>query len=257
MTHEERLDFLLTELLIELYPDKKVLLPDSITKKKELLRGLMNIRMPLKSLSEDFFKIQDEYLKKENYDRGITDIEKLSPICDGIYLWKGDITTLNADAIVNAANSKMLGCFVPGHHCIDNAIHSFAGIQLRTYCNEIMEKQGYDEPVGRSKITPAYNLPCRYIIHTVGPIVDDSLTEEHCLLLSSCYNSCLQTALENNIKSIAFCCISTGEFHFPNKQAADIAVKTVKEFKKRVQSNIKIIFNVFKELDWNIYKNLL
>lgn len=211
MSHEEKLNYMLTELLAEIYPEKKVSLPEDLQKRKALLRGLMNSRMPLSPLREDFLKIQDEYLKEEIEKKGITDIKNLTPIQKDIYLWKGDVTTLKVDAVVNAANSKMLGCFIPGHHCIDNAIHTFSGMQLRIYCNEIMKDQGYDEPTGQAKLTPAYNLPCKYIIHTVGPVISGKLSEEHCKLLESSYNSCLQAAVRNNIKSIAFCCISTGD----------------------------------------------
>ncbi len=257
MSHEEKLNYMLTELLTEIYPEKKVSLPEDLQKRKALLRGLMNSRMPLSPLREDFLKIQDEYLKEEIEEKGITDIKNLTPIQKDIYLWKGDITTLKVDAIVNAANSKMLGCFIPEHHCIDNAIHTFSGMQLRIYCNEIMKDQGYDEPTGQAKLTPAYNLPCKYIIHTVGPVISGKLSEEHCKLLESSYNSCLQAAVRNSIKSIAFCCISTGEFSFPNDTAAKIAIRTVKKFKEQHDSDIKIIFNVFKETDLKIYSSLL
>ena len=257
MTHEERLDYLLSELFKEAFPDEKTRIPENTDKKKALLRGLMNIRMPLKPLNDKFLSIQDEYLKEEINKRGITDIQDLKEIQKDIYLWRGDITALKVDAIVNAANSKMLGCFIPGHNCIDNAIHTFSGMQLRLYCHVLMQKQGNDEPTGKAKITPAYNLPCKYIIHTVGPVISGTPTEKQCSQLASSYDSCLQTALENNVESIALCCISTGEFSFPNKKAAEIAVKTVKNFKKIHNSDIKVIFNVFKELDFHIYENLL
>ncbi len=173
------------------------------------------------------------------------------------YLWQGDITTLPCDAIVNAANSEMLGCFGPCHGCIDNAIHTFAWVQLRLKCAEIRKKQGHREETGKAKITPGYNLPCKYILHTVGPIVRGSLTKRDCGLLASCYRSCLELAEQSGVKSIAFCCISTGEFRFPNDKAAEIAVKTVKDFKSRSHSKIKVVFNVFKELDYGIYRELL
>ena len=176
---------------------------------------------------------------------------------DEIYLWQGDITTLRCDAIVNAANSGMTGCYVPNHRCIDNCIHSFAGVQLRLECDEIMTKQGYSEPTGQAKITNSYNLPCKYIIHTVGPIINGKLTSEDCDLLESCYKSCLELVVKNNLDSIAFCCISTGEFHFPNDKAAQIAVKTVEEFMKKETSLKKVIFNVFKDMDKEIYRKLL
>ena len=225
--------------------------------------------------------MQDEYLKEEINKKGIVDINNLNPIKGsadinklesikeisdinnvnpiqkGIYLWQGDITTLRCDAIVNAANSAMTGCYVPNHRCIDNAIHSFAGVELRLECDEIMNRQGHGEPTGQAKITNAYNLPCKYIIHTVGPIISYKLTSEDCELLASCYRSCLNLAAKNNLESIAFCCISTGEFHFPNDKAAQIAIKTVEEFMKKDTSVKKVIFNVFKDMDKEIYRELL
>ena len=204
-----------------------------------------------------FLKVQDEYLKEEINKKGIVDINNLNPIQKGIYLWQGDITTLRCDAIVNAANSAMTGCYVPNHRCIDNAIHSFAGVELRLECDEIMNRQGHGEPTGQAKITNAYNLPCKYIIHTVGPIISYKLTSEDCELLANCYRSCLNLAAKNNLESIAFCCISTGEFHFPNDKAAQIAIKTVEEFMKKDTSVKKVIFNVFKDMDKEIYRELL
>jgi len=201
--------------------------------------------------------VQDEYLKEEINKKGIVDINNLNPIQKGIYLWQGDITTLRCDAIVNAANSAMTGCYVPNHRCIDNAIHSFAGVELRLECDEIMNRQGHGEPTGQAKITNAYNLPCKYIIHTVGPIISYKLTSEDCELLANCYRSCLNLAAKNNLESIAFCCISTGEFHFPNDKAAQIAIKTVEEFMKKDTSVKKVIFNVFKDMDKEIYRELL
>ena len=201
--------------------------------------------------------MQDEYLKEEINKKGIVDINNLNPIQKGIYLWQGDITTLRCGAIVNAANSAMTGCYLPNHRCIDNAIHSFAGVELRLECDEIMNRQGYGEPTGQAKITNAYNLPCKYIIHTVGPIISYKLTSEDCELLANCYRSCLNLAAKNNLESIAFCCISTGEFHFPNDKAAQIAIKTVEEFMKKDTSVKKVIFNVFKDMDKEIYRELL
>ena len=174
-----------------------------------------------------------------------------------IYLWRGDITRLACGAIVNAANSGMTGCYQPCHNCIDNCIHTYAGIQLRNYCSDLMEKQGHEEPTGTAKITPAFNLPCEYVIHTVGPIVQGQLTQRQCLQLASCYRSCLELADRKQIRSIAFCCISTGVFLFPNEEAAQIAVKTVKDYKAETGSKIEVIFNVYKELDEQIYRNLL
>ena len=181
----------------------------------------------------------------------------LTQLQEDLYLWQGDITTLRCDAIVNAANSKMLGCFCPCHGCIDNAIHTFSGLQLRMACADLMKKQGHEEPTGEAKITPAYNLPCKYVLHTVGPIIQGKLTKRDEDLLASCYRSCLELAEKNQVKSIAFCCISTGEFHFPNERAAQIAVETVKEYKRHTNSKMKVIFNVFKEIDWHIYREFL
>ena len=189
--------------------------------------------------------------------KGVTPLEDLTPEKDNLYLWQGDITILQCNAIVNAANSQMLGCFCPCHCCIDNAIHTYAGIQLRLACAELIKRQSYEEETGQAKITPAYNLPCRYVIHTVGPIVCNQLTKKDEELLSDCYRSCLELANKNGLKSIAFCCISTGEFHFPNNRAAEIAIQTVTEFIQKINSEIKVIFNVFKDLDYEIYKKLL
>ena len=214
----------------------------------------MNVRAP-KPIGEDFLKIQDEYLQTELSEKGVTDIADLTPVEGEIYLWRGDITTLKCGAIVNAANSGMTGCYQPCHNCIDNCIHTFAGIRLRLECAEIMEKQGYEEPTGQAKITPAYNLPCDHVIHTVGPIVQGKLTEKHCKLLKSCYQSCLELAVQNGIDSIAFCCISTGVFGFPKQEAAEIAVQTVRDFLR--SHRIKVIFNVFGSEDYDIYRKIL
>ena len=181
----------------------------------------------------------------------------MTPVEDGIYLWQGDITTLRCDAIVNAANSGLTGCYQPCHNCIDNCIHTYAGIQLRNACSDIMEKQGYEEPMGKAKITPAFNLPCKYVLHTVGPIVQGHLTKEHEELLASCYRSCLKLADENGVKSVAFCCISTGVFMFPNERAAEIAVQTVRDYRREKNSGIEVIFNVWKDVDYEIYRELL
>ena len=256
MNQDERRVFLIKELLKEDKRYKNIEIPKNPTEQGDLLRALMNVRMP-KEISEEFLKVQDEYLKEEINKKGIVDINNLNPIQKGIYLWQGDITTLRCDAIVNAANSAMTGCYVPNHRCIDNAIHSFAGLELRLECDEIMNRQGHGEPTGQAKITNAYNLPCKYIIHTVGPIISYKLTSEDCELLASCYRSCLNLAAKNNLESIAFCCISTGEFHFPNDKAAQIAIKTVEEFMKKDTSVKKVIFNVFKDMDKEIYRELL
>ena len=256
MNQDERRIFLIKELLKEDKRYKNIEIPKNPTEQGDLFRALMNVRMP-KEISEEFLKVQDEYLKEEINKKGIVDINNLNPIQKGIYLWQGDITTLRCDAIVNAANSAMTGCYVPNHRCIDNAIHSFAGVELRLECDEIMNRQGHGEPTGQAKITNAYNLPCKYIIHTVGPIISYKLTSEDCELLANCYRSCLNLAAKNNLESIAFCCISTGEFHFPNDKAAQIAIKTVEEFMKKDTSVKKVIFNVFKDMDKEIYRELL
>ena len=256
MTQSERRVYLITELKKENPQYAELPVPSDTAEQKHLLRALFNVRMP-KAASDEFLKIQDEYLREETRLKDVTDISALTPIQPDIYLWQGDITTLKCDAIVNAANSRLLGCFCPNHGCIDNAIHTYAGVQLRFDCAELMKKQGHEEPTGQAKITPAYNLPCRFVIHTVGPIVYGRLTDKDCELLRSCYRSCLKIADENGLKSIAFCCISTGEFHFPNERAAEVAIDTVKKYKAETQSEIKVIFNVFKDTDYKIYRELL
>ena len=254
MTQTERRSYLIEYLLSE--RGDRISIPADKYDQKRLLRSLFNIRMP-KNVTEEFLQIQDEYLQEENRRKGIINIADLEPVQEGVYLWQGDITTLECGAIVNAANSQMLGCFQPCHGCIDNAIHTYSGVQLRCKCNELMKEQGFDEPTGQAKITPAYNLPCKYVIHTVGPIVSGYLTQEDCELLKSCYISCLKLAEENGVESIAFCCISTGVFGFPQREAAKIAVDTVKEYKEENRSDIKVIFNVFKDDDYAIYNEML
>ena len=230
--------------------------PKDFFSQRKLLRALMNIRPPM-PLNENFLKLQDEILSAEVEERGIVKLADIADVDKNIKLWQGDITRLEVDAVVNAANSELLGCFIPGHNCIDNAIHSAAGLQLRDACNKIMTAQGHREPTGKAKITPAFNLPCKFVIHTVGPIIHsdcapDLMAEK---LLASCYQSCLELAAENNLHSIAFCCISTGVFHFPNQRAAEIAVDTVKNFLR--ENNLVVVFNVFKDFDLDIYKNIL
>lgn len=256
MTQSEKRIYIINKLLEEQPQYNGVFVPKSETEQKRLLRTLMNIRRPKKT-DTDFINVQDEYLQAEIMEKGITDLSDLTPISNDIYLWQGDITTLRCDAIVNAANSEMLGCFCPCHGCIDNAIHTFSGIQLRLECAEIMQKQGYSEPVGRAKLTKAYNLPCNYVLHTVGPYIGGEVTRNDEEQLASCYRSCLALAEGNGIESVVFCCISTGEFHFPNRRAAEIAVRTVKAFKEETHSRIKVIFNVFKDTDYEIYQELL
>ena len=255
MNQIERRLFLIRSLLNERLEYRDWRIPQNVSDQKLLLRGLLNVR-PAQVCNPEFLRVQDAYLRQATAKKGIT-CSALSPVQPGLYLWQGDITTLKCDAIVNAANSGMTGCYAPNHRCIDNAIHTFAGVQLRLACAEIMERQGCPEPTGQAKITPAFNLPCRYILHTVGPIVDESPTERDCAQLESCYRACLTLAAENHLESIAFCCISTGEFHFPNEQAAQIAVQTVKTFLNQKSSVKKVIFNVFKDLDREIYALLL
>ncbi len=256
MTQVERRKYLLGILLSENVEYNGYEIPNDEEAQKKLLRALFNVRMP-KEVSSEFLKIQDEYLQEEIRNKGITDIDSLETIKENIYLWRGDITTIRCDAIVNAANSQLLGCFYPNHGCIDNAIHTFAGVELRLKCNDIMKEQGHPEKTGQAKLTPAYNLPSNYIIHTVGPIVRGTLTMKEINELKSCYISCLKLALHNNIGSIAFCCISTGEFGFPQDRAAEIAVNTVEEFMTNTDSEIKVIFNVYKKSDYEIYKRIL
>lgn len=254
MTQKERRIYLIDRLLSEDEQYNGITIPESEAEQKRLLRSLINIRLP-SPIGNDFLAIQDEYLQTAIAEKGITKLHDLTPFKDNIYLWQGDITTLECDAIVNAANSGMTGCYHPCHNCIDNCIHTFAGVRLRLKCAEMMELQGHEEPTGKAKITPAYSLPCKYVIHTVGPIVQGRLTEKHRKLLKSCYESCLELAVLNRIKSIAFCCISTGVFGFPQDKAAEIAVQTVREFLK--SHDIEVIFNVFKDDDYEIYRQLL
>lgn len=256
MNQSEKRLFLIQSLLNERPSCQKQIIPADSERQKILLRGLMNVRRPVR-IGADFLQVQDDYLQDETAAKGITDVADLTPVQPGLYLWQGDITTLKCDAIVNAANSGMTGCYVPNHRCIDNAIHTFAGVELRLACAELMEQQGHPEPTGQAKITPAFNLPCRYVLHTVGSIIDGPVTQRDRDLLASCYRSCLELAAENGLESVAFCCISTGEFHFPNNLAAEIAVRTVKEFLKKQTSVKKVIFNVFKDLDKAIYEKLL
>lgn len=256
MTQAERRNYLIKELLEEHSEYRNVEIPENEKEQKILLRSLFNIR-PSHKISEKFLAVQDEYLREETKRKGITDFASLKPFENNLYLWQGDITTLKCDAIVNAANSGMTGCYQPCHDCIDNCIHTFAGVQLRLECAELMDRQGFEEPIGTAKITSAYNLPCHYVIHTVGPIVSGTVTQRDCDLLRSCYHACLELAKKKRVQSIAFCCISTGVFHFPNKKAAEIAVATVKEYLAERKSEMKVIFNVFKDEDYKIYRTLL
>lgn len=256
MNQSERRMYLIKELLKEQPGYGDIEIPANASEQRRLLRSLMNVRMAA-PVNDGFLQIQDAYLQEENRKKGFVPLAEMEELQQDLYLWRGDITRLAVGAIVNAANSGMTGCYQPCHNCIDNCIHTYAGMQLRSFCNEMMEEQGYAEPTGQAKITPAYNLPCQYVIHTVGPIVQGRLTQEDQDLLRSCYRSCLDLAEEKGIESIAFCCISTGVFCFPNDRAAEIAVETVKEHKAQTGSDIKVVFNVFKEEDEGIYRRLL
>ena len=235
MDQKERRNYLIRNLIREQRRFHGMEIEQDETGARRQLRSLMNVRMAA-PITKEFEEVQDAYLQKVNGDRGIVSLSDLTETEPGIYLWQGDITRLAVDGIVNAANSGMTGCYQPCHNCIDNCIHTYAGIQLRNYCQKLMDEQGYEEPTGKAKITPGFNLPCKYVLHTVGPIVPQGtssasqggLTEDHERLLASCYDSCLKLADENSLRSIAFCCISTGVFMFPNQRAAEIAVDTVR-----------------------------
>lgn len=250
MNQNERLIYLINYLLNE--NNSSILLPESEREQRDLLRALMNVRPP-SPISLDFLKIQDEFLGNDKRD--IVSLSDLDPVSENIFLWQGDITSLKVDAIVNAANNSLLGCFIPGHNCIDNAIHSAAGIQLRLECAELM--QGRKEITGNARLTGGWNLPAKYIIHTIGPIVGEYLTRYDCLQLQNCYKACLNLAIQYKLDSIAFCCISTGVFNFPNEEAAKIAIKTVRNFLRNNEVKLQVIFNVFKNEDFIIYKKLL
>lgn len=256
MTQDERLDYLLHCLLAERKEYADIRMPDDLSEKRRLLRSLMNVRPPVPA-SAEFLAVQDAYLQESLSERGVTRLQDMRSTQPGLYLWQGDITTLAVDAIVNAANSQMLGCFVPCHGCIDNAIHTYAGVQLRLECAHVMSAQKEEEPTGGAKITKAYNLPCHYVLHTVGPIIHGSVTQTDRELLASCYRSCLELAAEYGLHSVAFCCISTGEFHFPNELAAQIAIQTVTDWQKQNANQMEVIFNVFKDSDREIYERLL
>ena len=260
MTRSEQIQYLNRSLLNEMpeYKGQATQFPQELTAQRRLLRSLMNVRPPM-PLKPDFLAVQDALLSAEAAEKGAVDGDTLpvSPADPRIAVWQGDITRLKVDAIVDADNSGLLGCFCPCHGCIDNAIHSAAGLQLRDECHTIMSAQGHPEPTGQAKLTKAYNLPARYILHTVGPIISGQVTKRDRELLASCYRSCLELAAEKGLKSVAFCCISTGEFHFPNDLAADIAVETVEDFLKRDTSVQKVIFNVFKDIDKELYEKRL
>ena len=247
----DKLEYLIKTL------NSNVAIPQDKKGKEDLLRTLINV-WEVEELPDEFYRLQDEYLQEKLAQTELTNLEQLTEVEKNIYLWQGDITMLKVDAIVNAANKALLGCFIPHHRCIDNAIHSKAGVQLRQECFDIMQKQGEYEKTGQAKLTSGYNLPAKYVLHTVGPIIYDKVEESDKELLASCYRNCLELAVKNGIKSVAFCCISTGEFRFPNELAAEIAVSTVRTFiKNHPESEIKVVFNVFKDSDFNIYRKIL
>ena len=243
-------------------------IPEDLQGKRDLFRALRNVREP-KPVSEEFLRLQDEELQEQLQEKGIVELVDIEDVCRGkkffaptgkqLSLWQGDITRLKVDAIVNAANAQMLGCFHPLHKCIDNAIHSAAGVQLREECHRLMLQQGHPEPTGQAKITKAYNLPCKYVIHTVGPIIPDGIpTELQKEQLTSCYRNIMACVDENGLESVALCCISTGEFRFPNQLAAKIAVQTVKDYLNAHPdcSVRQVVFNVFKDEDKRIYEGI-
>lgn len=258
MTQQERLRYLVEGLVAE-YKEKHnehIDIPMNEEEQFNLFRALCNIR-PAGSMPAEWMKIQDEYLTELAREKGIVTINDMEKRAPQIYLWQGDITRLSVDAIVNAANNQLLGCFAPNHRCIDNTIHTFAGIELRMACSRMIEYMDMPEKTGVARKTYGFNLPAKHVIHTVGPIIYDSLTDIEREQLASCYRSCLELANAYSLQSIAFCCISTGEFRFPNEEAAQIAVDTVRTYLKKSNSKIQVVFNVFKDIDYDIYNKLL
>ena len=258
MTQQERLRYLVEGLVAE-YKEKHnehIDIPMNEEEQFNLFRALCNIR-PAGSMPAEWMKIQDEYLTELAREKGIVTINDMEKRAPQIYLWQGDITRLSVDAIVNAANNQLLGCFAPNHRCIDNTIHTFAGIELRMACSRMIEYMDMPEKTGVARKTYGFNLPAKHVIHTVGPIIYDSLTDIDREQLASCYRSCLELANAYSLQSIAFCCISTGEFRFPNEDAAQIAIDTVRTYLKETNSKIQVVFNVFKDIDYDIYDKLL
>jgi len=263
MTQDQRLDFLVEEFKVDSGEYKDIRTPADQQGKRRILRSLMNIRMP-KKMDESVIAVQDEYLRERIRENGIVALVDIPETKPGLSIWQGDITRLAVDAIVNAANSQMLGCFIPMHTCIDNCIHTFAGVQLRAECARQMEQlktrygRDYEQPTAVPMLTDAYNLPAKKVIHIVGPIVQGRLTPALENDLADCYRNTLDLCAENGLRSVAFCCISTGVFRFPADRAAEIAVKTVTEWLKGNGSKMeRVIFNVFNDRDRHYYEQLL
>ncbi|MBQ8995824.1 MAG: protein-ADP-ribose hydrolase [Oscillospiraceae bacterium] len=271
MTQSERLNYLVRSFIEDSEHYKNMEVPADTEGKRTLLRSLMNIRMP-KAMDEEILKVQDEYLQERAREVGVVPAIEIPTVAelgskaekgDQIAIWQGDITRIGADAIVNAANSQMLGCFVPMHTCIDNCIHTFAGVQLRAECENKMralrKKYGreYEQPTAVPMITSGYNLPAKHVIHVVGPIVYGRLTTKLERQLGDCYRNTLKLCDEYELTSVAFCCISTGVFLFPNERASSIAVEEVTSYLRETGSRIKVIFNVFKNEDLDLYRKQL
>ena len=260
---DERLDYLVEQFKADSYDYKDLQTPNDTNGKRRVLRSLMNIRMP-RGMSEDVLKVQDEYLKERISENGIVTLADIPIKKDNLSIWQGDIKRLAVDGIVNAANSQMLGCFQPCHACIDNCIHTYSGVQLRAECNRQMNQlrikygRNYEQPTAVPMLTDGYNLPAKKVIHVVGPIVQTRLTTDLEKDLADCYWNTLNMCAENDLKSVAFCCISTGVFRFPNKRAAQIAVKTVREWLTEHPGKMeRVIFNVFKDEDKKYYEELV
>ena len=269
MTQNDRLDYLVEEFKEDSVRYKDLETPEDTEGKKRILRSLMNIRMP-RRMDAHVLEVQDAYLKERIRENGIVTLSDIPTLADQdsshlfadkLSIWQGDITRLSVDAIVNAANAQMLGCFVPMHTCIDNCIHTFAGIQLRAECNRQMHQlrmrygNDYEQPTSVPMLTDGYNLPAKKVIHIVGPIVGGALTKDLEQALADCYKSTLDMCLENGLKSVAFCCISTGVFRFPNRRAAEIAVQTVTDWlSAHPDAMERVIFNVFKDEDKAYYE---
>lgn len=263
MTQQQRLDTLVEAFKADSVQYRDLHTPEDNEGKRRLLRSLMNVRMP-RRLDDSVLALQDAYLQERILENGIVELREIPELRDGMSIWQGDITRLAVDAIVNAANSQMLGCFVPMHTCIDNCIHTFAGVQLRAECSRQMNRlrsrygSDYEQPTGVPMLTDGYNLPAKKVVHIVGPIVEHRLTPALEQDLADCYQNTLDLCAENGLRSVAFCCISTGVFHFPNRRAAEIAVKTVSRWLETHKGQLdRVIFNVFKDKDKAYYEELL